>query len=296
MRILVTGGSGMLGRALVRRLSAGHRVSAVSKSGGGGAAVAACDLTDARQTARLFVEPPEMVIHTAAYSDVDGCERDPRLAYAANALAVRNLAGECRRLRVPLVHVSTDYVFDGRKASPYETDDPVFPINVYGLTKLHGEHFARTSPVHAVVRTSWLFGPGNEKNFVNAVLECLRKLGAADVLDDQEDAPTYVEDLSEALERIAVHLAGEAAAGREAAHTFHVCNRGSATRLAMTRRMNEVLGLGARVGRAQTGQVAGRAAMRPRYVVMSPRRYEEFFGCAMRPWEESLADYLKSLR
>ena len=228
----------MLGRSLLSRF-AGAKVTGVSRTPDAGLAV--CDLTDARRAAELFDgESPELVLHAAAYSDVDGCERDPRMAHEANALATRYLSDLCASRSTPLIYVSTNYVFSGQKASPYAEDDEVFPVNIYGLTKLEGEEFVRRKPgPWAIVRTSWLFGAGNPKNFVNAVLERLRREKTVPVLADQTDSPTYVVDLGEALERVAARLLQACSEKRPETGLYHVCNRGQATRLEMARRMKE---------------------------------------------------------
>jgi dTDP-4-dehydrorhamnose reductase len=291
MKILVTGGSGMLGRALVRGLAKRHAVTSVSKSGREGALP--CQLSDEAAVDRLFETSPfDLVIHTAAYADVDGCERDPALAHASNGTATRNLAHACGAKKVPFIYVSTDYVFDGKKNSPYTETDPVHPVNIYGMTKLEGEHYAAAlCPVSVIVRTSWLFGAGNPSNFVNAVLARLRREKSVSVLDDQEDSPTYVGDLAEALESIGAATAEKAKKGTVSHEIYHVCNAGSATRYGMTLKMKEILGLRTEVKRMDAAALAGRLAIRPRFAVMSTARYEKAFG-KLRPWEEALKAYL----
>lgn len=293
MKVLVTGGSGMLGRALVRRLSARHAVTAVSKSGREGAL--AFDLRKEPEVRRLFEKSVfDLVIHTAAYSDVDGCERDPALAHESNGLATRHLAEACGRKKIPFIYISTDYVFDGRKSAPYAEGDPVSPVNIYGMTKLEGEHYAKDlATVSAIVRTSWLFGAGNPSNFVNAIAERLTKEKVVRVLDDQEDSPTYVADLASALEKIGEKAAEKAAAGGVWHEIFHVCNTGSTTRYGMTLKMKEFLGLKTEVQRMDGAHITGRLAIRPRFAVMSTARYEKAFG-KMRRWEEALKEYLEA--
>ncbi|MGH7197919.1 MAG: dTDP-4-dehydrorhamnose reductase [Candidatus Omnitrophota bacterium] len=291
MKALVTGGSGMLGRALVRRLAARHEVTATSKSGREN--TLACDLRREAEVRRLFQERSfELVIHTAAYSDVDGCERDPGLAHESNSLATRHLAQACGEKKIPFVYVSTDYVFDGKKHSPYAENDPIGPVNIYGMTKLEGEYHAkRLAPFSAVVRTSWLFGPANPANFVNAVMERLKNEKVVRVLDDQEDSPTYVADLAGALEKIGERAVEKAGAGGAWHEIFQVCNAGSTTRYGMALKMKEFLGLKTDVQRIDGLEIKGRLAIRPRYAVMSTKRYEDAFG-KMRRWEDALKEYL----
>jgi len=291
VKALVTGASGVLGAALLRRL--GDGATGVSRSGREGFLRA--DLADPDQVASLFSAGHfDAVLHAAAYSDVDGCERDPEEAWACNALSAKHLADACSRAGTPLVYVSTDYVFDGAKRAPYEETDRTGPVNVYGMTKLAGEHYAAACRApSATVRTSWLFGAGNPKNFVNVLRERLRTESAVAVLDDQEDAPTYAADLAEAVERIARRLAERAGRSGGPAHEiYQFRNAGSTTRLGMARRMKEVLGSPAAIGRLDPGALAGRLAVRPAYGVLSTRRYEEVFGEKVRPWQDALAEYL----
>ena len=292
--LLVTGASGMLGKALTRLLSEKYEVLGVSKRGLSGSR--RCDLSVENEVRALVTSAkPALVIHTAAYSDVDGCEREPELAFGSNVLASKNLAKACAQNGVPWIYVSTDYVFDGRKKTPYDESEATGPVNIYGMTKWCGEYYALNGPVHsAVVRTSWLFGADNPANFVNAILERLQKEKTVSVLDDQTDSPTYVKDLSAALLKIGEHLlACQAKDPQKPAHEiFHVCNAGAATRLEMTQRMKEWLHLPVKIEKADRSQIKGRLAIRPAYVVMSTQRYEKFAGAKMRPWQESLKEYV----
>lgn len=290
--ILVTGSSGMLGQALVKRLSKANQVLGVSKSGRGNSR--ACDLSQPAETEKVFSNNFDLVIHTAAYSDVDGCEKEPALAQEANAVATKNLAQACGRRNIPFIYVSTDYVFDGKKKSPYTESDATCPVNIYGLTKLEGEFFTRRyAPIHAIVRTSWLFGEGPQNSFVNAILMRLKTETLVRVLDDQEDSPTSVEDLSEALERIGARLVSDRRSGKAFQDTFHVCNSGSTTRYGLTLKIKECLGLEkTRVEKIDKEGIQNRVAVRPAYGVLSSSRYESFFGRKIRPWQESLKDYV----
>ena len=292
--VLVTGASGMLGKALVKLLSADHEAFGISKRGLSG--FHRCDLSVEKEVEAAFRSAkPALVIHTAAYSDVDGCERDPQLAFESNVLASKHLAQACAKHGVPWIYVSTDYVFDGRKRTPYAENEATGPVNIYGMTKWCGEYYALNGPVHsASVRTSWLFGAENPANFVNAILERLRKEKTVSVLDDQTDSPTYVKDLSLALLKIGQHLM--ALQAKDPVHpvheVFHVCNTGAATRLEMTQHMKEWLKLDVTVEKADKSQIKNRLAIRPAYVVMSTKRYEQFSGQKMRPWQESLKEYV----
>lgn len=293
--VIVTGASGMLGKALVALLSDRYEVLGISKRGMPGCRQ--CDLSAEKEVEGLFApQKPMLLIHAAAYSDVDGCERDPKLAFESNVTASKHLSNACSKNRVPWIYVSTDYVFDGQKKSPYVETDAAGPINIYGMTKWCGEFYALSGNVHsAVVRTSWLFGPENPSNFVNAMLERLQKENVVSALDDQTDSPTYVKDLSAALFKIGGHLVTALAQSPQnpTHEVFHVCNAGAATRYEMALRMREWLNLNhVKVEKAERRQIKNRMAIRPAYAVMSTCRYENFFHRAMRPWQESLREYL----
>lgn len=287
----------MLGQALMKRFGSRQAVTGISRSGKNGLIVS--ELSDPAAVRALFEKTPfDLVIHSAAFSDVDGCERDPAQAYASNAISSKNLADNCRSRRVPYLYVSTDYVFDGQKNAPYQETDPVFPVNIYGMTKLAGEIFAReAAPVSAVVRTSWLFGAENPANFVNWAIRTLREKREISVLDDQQDSPTYVEDLAEAIEKIAADLTDKArrSPDKPVHELFQVCNRGVTTRHGMALLLKDLLGLkDAAVSITDRGSIPRRLAVRPAYAAMSTAHYERTFGAVLRPWQDSLGDFVKN--
>lgn len=290
-RVWVTGASGMLGRVLADHLEAKNwKPVRLSRTGRDG--TAPLELSDAAAvSARFEKDKPQIVIHSAAYSEVDGCERDPEFARAANATSTKNLAALCARAGAPLVYISTDYVFSGAQKTPYRETDATFPVNVYGLTKLEGEYHALAcASGGAVVRVSWLFGGANPLNFVNAILARLKKEKEVAVLDDQTDSPTSVKDLSAALEKISSRLLSSAARGP--ASVYHFCNAGETTRLGMTERMREWLKLPVVVKVADRSAIRNRIAVRPPHCVMSCSRYENEFGAKIRPWQDALREYV----
>lgn len=294
MKILVTGATGMLGQTLVRRLNTASHIIRVSHAKAEGCH--AVSLEDKATVEKLAAETSaDLVIHTAAYSDVDGCEKNPALAYASNTEGTKNLLHAFGGRKVPFIYVSTDYVFSGKKKTPYGETDPTFPVNVYGVTKLLGEEATKDYPGPvAIVRTSWLFGDGNPRTFVNAIRQRLTKEKVVRVLEDQMDAPTSVEDLSEALIAIGQRLGERARSSSAGREIFHFCNQGGTTRLEMTRFIREKLGLkSVSVEPLDRGAIEGRLAVRPVYTVMSTSHYEEVFHRPIRTWQESLAEYLK---
>jgi dTDP-4-dehydrorhamnose reductase len=217
MKVLITGAAGQLGRALVQELA--HRDWEVVATD-----LAEMDITDQDAVwASLSAQRPGLVINAAAATRVDDLEAAPDLAFAVNALGPRNLAAACRRLGSKLVHVSTDYVFDGAKPGPYVEWDETRPQSVYGLSKLLGERCVREQcPDHFIVRTAWLYGlPG--PNFVNAILARGRSLSLGEdfkVVHDQRGSPTSALALAPQL---------LALAATEAFGTYHATCQGEAT-------------------------------------------------------------------
>ena len=184
MRVLVTGATGQVGTEAVHALaSSGHSVSAFDR--------ATLDLSDPASIVRVVREVrPEVVVNAAAYTAVDRAESEPEAAYAVNAGAPGVIAAECRALDALLVHLSTDYVFDGRKASPYVETDATAPLNEYGRGKLAGERaIAQSGCHHLILRTSWVYGP-HGTNFLRTMLAAARKRDELRIVDDQHGAPT----------------------------------------------------------------------------------------------------------
>ena len=195
MKVLITGAKGMLGRDLVKTFQRGYDTLPLGHED--------LDVTDRERTIELLREiRPDLVIHSAGYTDVDGCEDRPEEAYRVNGLGTRNVAEGCGEIGAVMVYISTDYVFDGKKGSPYlEMDDPC-PVNIYGASKLMGEGFVRDLLTrYYIIRTSWLFGKGGA-NFVKAILEKAGEGKGLEVVDDQFGSPTYTVDLSEKIEEV----------------------------------------------------------------------------------------------
>ncbi len=223
MRVLVTGANGQLGSDLARTCTeAGDEVVACSR--------AELDLTDRDSVlAAITSTGPDVVLNAAAWTAVDACESEPDLAYCTNALGVRWVAEAARLVGAHVVHISTDYVFDGSKPEPYHEWDRPDPQSVYGRSKLGGER--ELDPSHAVVRTSWLCGTQGS-NVVKTVLKA-RTQPELRFVDDQRGCPTFTADLAPAVRRLAVgRLPG----------TFHVTNQGETTWYGFARDILELAG------------------------------------------------------
>ncbi|MEA2154616.1 MAG: dTDP-4-dehydrorhamnose reductase [Solirubrobacteraceae bacterium] len=197
MRLLVTGAGGMLGRAVVEAAQrAGHEVR--------GATRAELDVTDADALRRAVADlRPQAIVNCAAYTDVDGAEADRFTAFAINGQGAGNVAAAARQAGAAIVHLSTDYVFDGSKREPWLESDPVAPLGAYGASKLAGERaVAAANPAHAIVRTAWLFGAGG-RNFVDTMLALGAEREEVSVVTDQIGCPTWTGHLAGALVELA---------------------------------------------------------------------------------------------
>src|SRR5579883_1887604 len=195
MRVFVTGAAGQLGSEMTRAF-AGHDIIPGSRPD--------FDLTDERSVRRAIdAAEPDLIVHAAAYTDVDGCEREPERAYRVNALGTRFVAVTAHASGVPLVAVSTDYVFDGTKGEPYLEWDEPRPLSVYGRSKLAGEREALTLHDRSyVVRTSWVYSPQG-RNFVRTMLRLAGERPTLTVVDDERGGPTLAADLADAIARLA---------------------------------------------------------------------------------------------
>jgi dTDP-4-dehydrorhamnose reductase len=275
-RVLVTGGSGMLASDLAPTLAAaGYEMYPRPR--------ADLDVTDAADVARAFRDVrPQVVVNCAAFTRVDACESDPR-ARAVNAEAVDILAAECALRGARLVQISTDFVFDGKKAEPYVETDETAPLSAYGRDKRAGEEAALRLPGSLVVRASWLFGRGGW-NFIEAILKQAEQ-GKREitVVDDQQGRPTSTTDLSEAIR--ALLLSG-------ATGLFHFANRGAVTWFEYAVEILNVAGRSDVLVAPTTSAALARPAVRPAYSVLDTSKYESRVGQPIRHFREPLVEYL----
>ena len=275
-RILITGAGGMLGSDLAPVLAgAGFEVFPRPRSD--------LDITKEADVAAAFHDVrPQVVVNCAAFTRVDDAETDPR-AFEVNAGGVRLLAEHCQRQGAQLVQVSTDFVFDGEKGSPYQEDDVTHPLSAYGLGKREGEEAAVSAPSALLVRSSWLFGIGGW-NFVEAIVKQVESgKRLLTVVDDQRGRPTATPDLSEGI--LALLQAG-------ASGTYHFANRGEATWFDFAREILAISGeADVRIEPVASAALA-RPARRPAYSVLDTTKYETATGRPIRHFREALAEYL----
>lgn len=278
MRVLLIGANGMLGKDLVRQWKDDELISATSRD---------ADIRDYEQVERLITGTrPEWVLLTAAYTDVDGSERDPDAAFAVNATGTENVAKLAGKYGSKLLYISTDYVFDGRGSRPYEPGDSVAPINVYGESKARGERAVQESVKEwCIVRTSWLFG-ANGASFPEKILRAAETRPELSVVSDQVGSPTYTRDLAAAICSL-VHA--------DARGFVNVTNDGTCSWFEFAKEILRQAGKGAVPVKPIDTVQAARAAKRPAYSVLSPAALHAL-GIHVRHWHAALADYLEELR
>jgi dTDP-4-dehydrorhamnose reductase len=281
-RILVTGAYGQLGFELARWLAPYGEIVAVDRED--------LDLVDADAIVRRVREiKPQLIVNAAAYTAVDGAEKEPALAHAINARAPEILAAEARRLGAALIHYSTDYVFDGNSERPYVEDAPVAPLNVYGATKLAGERAIAASGADALVfRTSWVYGLRG-KNFLLTMRRLAAERDELSVVADQTGTPNWCRELARATTRI---VAGGLPALVAHRGLYHLSSTGSTTWFDFAR---AIIGDGSRTCvRPIASAEYPTPARRPAYGVLDTRRFEQTFGFALLPWREALERCLAS--
>ena len=276
MRVLITGSSGQLGKAVVEVFfKSGVDVYPIPHS--------RLDITNRQRVEEIIrAYLPEIIINCSAFTDVDLCEKERDRAYMVNALGPKNLAILSERYNIHIIHISTDYVFDGEKDSPYNEFDIPNPINIYGKSKLEGEYFVeRFSKRYTIVRTSWLYGDGN--NFVRKIVERAKKENIVRVVDDQFGSPTYTYDVARALLSIAKG---------DFYGLYHCANRGVVSRFEEARFIVETLGLNAEVIPVKSKDFPT-LAKRPRYTPLENYLLELEGIFYMRDWRSAMEEFLK---
>ncbi len=271
--ILVVGANGMLGHDLMQLLSGEIR----------GVDIGDIDITSIESVQRVLLTlKPAVIINAAAYTDVDGCETRRDLAMQVNGEGVGNLALTAREIGARLVQISTDYIFDGGKGSPYVEDDPTQPLSVYGESKLAGELNVRLAPDYLIVRTQWLYGVhGN--NFVETMLRLAGEKKELAVVDDQVGSPTWTVDLS---------LAIRALLEKGCCGTYHVANAGYCSWNEFAKTIFAEAGMEITV-RPMTTKDLDRPARRPLYSTLDCGKLIRDTGFRPGPWQDALGKYLQ---
>lgn len=280
MNILVTGASGQLGRA-VRELSLNSRHSFVFTSHSGDDSGSRVDITDADAVGRAVGSGVDIIINCAAYTDVNAAEDNEAAARAVNAEAVAVLAKAARDAGALLMHISTDYVFDGLANIPYKEDDPTGPLNVYGKTKLEGEREVIASGCrHIILRTSWLYGSSGS-NFFTAIARKTAECPRMKVVFDQVGSPTYVGDLAYAI----MHIIDNGMT--DAGGIYHYSDEGLCSRYDFAKEICDSLGHICTIEPCRSDEYPSKAA-RPHYSVLDKSRFRETFALDIPNWKDSL--------
>jgi len=278
--ILIVGGQGMLGHALTDLLVARGRRPVVVD-------LPEIDITDPSSVKKLFADRrPTLVLNCAAHTKVDLCEQEKEKADAVNGYAVGLLAGSCKSSNAVLVHISTDFVFDGRGRQPYLANDPVNPLSAYGRSKLLGEReLQKNAPGRwLIVRTAWLYGR-HGVNFSRTMVQAAQAGKTLTVVNDQVGSPTYTVDLGGAI----LDLLDSGASG-----LWHATNSGQTTWFDFAKATLEEFGVKGEISpisSAEWAQKRPTSAIRPGYSVLDLAALERRIGRQMRPWRAALADF-----
>jgi dTDP-4-dehydrorhamnose reductase len=275
MRILVLGARGMLGTDLLKEWQSDDLIPADS---------AEADIRNFAEVQKLVSGVrPDWIVLSAAYTDVDGCERDPELAFAVNGTGVENVARAAQAIAARIFLVSTDYVFAGVSSRPYENDDPIAPLNVYGASKAAGEAALRNSTAAwCIGRTSWLFGV-NGPSFPQRILQAAETRPELSVVNDQVGSPTYTRDLACAIRDLV---------RKDARGITHITNEGICSWFDFAREILLQSGRQSVPVLPITTDQSGRPARRPNYSVLSPASLHAY-GLRLRPWQEALRAFLE---
>ncbi|MCA9899420.1 MAG: dTDP-4-dehydrorhamnose reductase [Anaerolineales bacterium] len=276
MRILITGGAGQLGTALQTELTQ-HELFPID--------LPEVDITDREALFASVAETkPDLIIHCAAYTNVDGCAKDPALAYKVNGLGTQNVALACQKFGATMVHISTNEVFAGDNPAGYEEWMPLSAVNPYGRSKAAAEvHVKNILSKFYIVRLSWLFAPGG-RNFIHAILDRARSTGQLRVVTDEIGCPTYSVDLAKAIGQLIE---------TEQYGIYHFVNSGSCSRWAFANEILQLAGLTEVVNTPILGKEFKRPSTPPPFGTIH-NIAGKAIGIELRPWQEALADYIQN--
>lgn len=284
MNILVTGANGQVGRELQRY---GRHILAYDRD--------QLDITETQAVYTCIAEQqPELVINAAAYTAVDKAEQEPELAYAINRDGAANLAQACAEYDLPLIHISTDYVFDGQKQGAYLETDPIAPQSVYGDSKWQGEEQVRQyCPKHIILRTSWVFGQYGH-NFVRTIVRLAKEREQLSIVADQHGCPTHAGAIARTLFAIA---ANPAFRNGSVYGTYHYCGQPALSwyefAIAIVREMRPLTAITAeKIVPISTAEFPT-AATRPANSVLDCRYLQAAFGIKPQPWQQGLREVLQ---
>lgn len=275
MKLLSAGSHGLLGTNILPILERSFTVVPYD--------IEEWDITDREAGERVISDiHPDVILNLAAYTNVDDCEDCLSLADTVNAEAAGIIAGLCKKHNIKLVHISTDYVFDGEKDSPYAEEDVPNPSSVYGSSKLSGERKVLAGcPDAIIIRTQWLYGHGGV-NFISKIAQKAREQGVVEVVNDQRGSPTYTKDLAEPI-RLLIE--------QNRSGIYHVANGGSCTWFDFAQEIFSRLHIDVAIKPISSEQL-NRKAKRPRYSVFDCSKLTRETGHPMRSWQDALHEYL----
>lgn len=277
MKIAITGSEGQLGRALQRQLIPHHQLISLPRR--------EFDITNRNNITILASLAPHVVIHTAAWTDVDGCARDPAEAFRVNAFGTQNIALACQKCGAALVYISTNEVFDGQKEAPYLEFDPVNPINAYGKSKRAGEWYVEhLLQKYYIVRTAWLYGGGGK--FPAKILAAAKAQSQLAVTHDEIGNPTYAPDLAAALARLIE---------TEQYGVYHLVNAGPCSRYEWAVEILRCANIPRPIKPISLAEYA-RASTPPRNGALENFAAATFLSITLRPWQEALQEYFRTQR
>lgn len=289
-RVLIVGGSGQVSTSLLQTMHA-HP----------------CDLMQVGRPAVDLLEPrsvidaisrfePTIVVNAAAYTAVDKAEDEPELAKAINATGAEAAAKAAEMVGAAIIHFSTDYVFDGRKTTPYVETDPIAPLGIYGQTKALGEQLvAAANPRHVILRTAWVFSPF-ASNFVRTILRLLAERDELQIVSDQYGTPTYAPDLAGVVPRIVQRLSNSP--DSNCFGVFHAVNASPTTWFEFARAINAAAarhGVTQKIIHPISTKEYPTKARRPAYSVLSTDKLENTYGIRLRPWQDAIDDCVDRL-
>lgn len=281
MKILVTGAKGQLGNKIIELLDEDHDLILTDSD--------TMDITKSEQIEFMIKDKkPDIVLHLAAYTKVDQAEEDRELCYLINAEGTKNIAESAKANDIPVIYISTDFVFDGKKTTPYVEEDEVKPLSVYGQTKLDGENFIReTCDKYFIIRVAWLFGelpaghPGS--NFVETMIHLANQRDSISVVNDQIGSPTYTGDL--------VRFIGFVLKNNPEYGTYHISGEGETSWYDFAKEIFAQTGIKIDLKPITSAEYPSKAK-RPAYSYLSKNKLKST-GFKARPWQEMLKEYLK---
>ena len=287
-KILVTGCNGQLGRA-IRKEYEGEEGSFINTDVAEGDGVRALDITDIKAVLALVEETrPDVIINCAAHTNVDACETQWDLAYKINAIGPRNLSIAAAKVGAKMIHVSTDYVFEGNGTRPYTEFDEIHPVSAYGKTKAEGEKFVREfAGKYFIFRTAWLYGEG--KNFVKTMLRLAENHDELTVVADQQGSPTSAVELARAIHHFEP---------TENYGTFHATCEGDTNWAVFAEEIFKRAGKTTKVTHVtseQYAQMNPASAKRPAYSILENYMMKLTDGYRMADWQDALDEYMKTL-